>query len=981
MRSMHRIFLSAVCGLLLSGLPELCQAQDAVAVPAGVRSRRSSPSQPGQPGQPQPGQAKPGDNAKPDDDKNKDKKPDDKKSEPGTSAVKRPAKPDEEPKPEELKLQRLGDGEVRFNFRGAPWPVVLKELADVAHLNLDWQELPGDYLNFVTTRSYKVDEARDVINRHLLARGYTMILHEEMLSVVSLKKIKELNPAVVPEVAPEQLNKLMPHEYVRTSFVLDTLIAKDLAGQLAPLISPEHGRLNAVESLNRLEAMDTVANLRQIQSYLEMEKSDVGQDRVMQEFFLKHTRASETLVQLQDLLGIKRTAEVSGAANPQMQQQMQQMMQRMQQQQQKKGGDDGASTPEEVRLIVNSRSNSIMATAPPNKMAIIMQAIKSLDVAADPADSLFNNIDRMQTYRLAATDPETLVNMLEDLGGLDIGTQLEVDKKNKAIIAKASMTDHLMIRKLIAKLDGSGRRFDVIKLRRLDAVEVAGSIKFMMGGEEEKKDNSRSRYWGYGGYGSSNQKEEKEDKFRVDADMDNNRLLLWANDIELDSVEELLVKLGEIRAPGQNRSTMRLMEAVSPEDSEKVLERLRKIWPNIAPNELILPEPIETPKSEEPAEEQKDEAAEPKTAARPIQPRLQLANFYEEKTAVKEPATGTPVEAAPADATSADAGDNQRAERPVGSRKAEAPPISIRRTHDGRLVISCDDPAALDVLEDLMVDIAPPPKTYKVFFLKYASAYWVSFNLEDFFKEEDDDDKQRRPYWYSWYDNDNNSKDETRSLSKRKKLKFIVDTDTNSIMVRGGDSSQWNTVEELIKLYDKALPPNSRNVRHVQIFKLKHNSAKDVSEAIKDVYRDLLSANDKALENQPKKQTNIRYADYFGDDDKDELSQGRFKGDLSIGVDPKTNTLIVSATEAILHNVGVMIKELENSAAPLESNMQVVKLKPGMDSAAIHENLSKLLNPRPSEDEKQRQEAEKQKEMQRKQQQQQQDAAAASFLN
>jgi len=976
MRSMHRIFLSAVCGLLLSGLPELCHAQDAVAVPSGVRVQRATPSQPGKPGQPQPGQAKPGDKSKPGDDKNKDKKPDDKKAEPGTSAVKRPSKPEEEPKPEDLKLQRLGDGEVRFNFRGAPWPVVLKELASVAHLNLDWQELPGDYLNFVTTRSYKIDEARDVINRHLLARGYSMILHDEMLSVVSLKKIKELNPAVVPEVTPEQLGKLMPHEYVRTSFVLDTLIAKELEEQLKPLISPEHGRLNAVASLNRLEAMDTVANLRQIQKYLEMEKSDIGQDRVMQEFFLKHTRASETLVQLQDLLGIKRTAEVSGAANPQMQQQMQQMMQRMQQQQQqKKGGAAGAAPPQEVRLIVNSRSNSIMATAPPNKMAIISQAIKSLDVGVEPSKSLFHSIDRMQTYRLAAIDPETLVKMLEDLGGLEIGTQLEVDKKNKAIIAKASMTDHLMIRKLITKLDGSGRRFDVIKLRRLDAVDVAGSIKFMMGGEEEKKDNKRSRYGWYGSYGSSNQKEEKEDKFRVDADMDNNRLLLWANDIELDSVEGLLVKLGEIRAPGQNRNKVRLLEAVSPEDSEKVLERLRKIWPNIAPNELILPEPVETPEKDDPAEEQKDAKAEPKTAARSNLPRLQLANFYEEKAAAKEPAAETPV-----DAGSADTANNQQAERPAGSRKADAPPISIRRTHDGRLVISCDDPAALDVLEDLMADIAPPPKTYKVFFLKYASAFWVSMNLEDFFKEEDDDDKQRRPYWYYDYGSED-KKDETRSLSKRKKLKFIVDTDTNSIMVRGGDSSQWRTVEELIEMYDKALPPNSRNVRHVRIFKLRHNSAKDVSQAIKDVYRDLLSANDKALENQPKKQTNIRYADMYSDDDKDELSQGRFKGDLSIGVDPKTNTLIVSATEAILHNVGLMVDELEASAAPLEASMQVVKLRPGMDSAAIHENLSKLLNPRPSDDEKQRQEAEKQKQMQRKQQQQQQDAAAAALLN
>ena len=199
----------------------------------------------------------------------------------------------------------------------------------------------------------------------------------------------------MPEVKPEQLAKLMPHEYVRTSFVLETLIAKDLEEQLKPLISPEHGRLNAVASLNRLEAMDTVANLRQIQKYLEMENSEVGHDRVMQEFFLKHTRAAETLAQLEKLLGIKSAPDVSGAANPQMMQQMQQMMQQMQRsQQQQKGGAAGAAQPEEVRLIVNARSNSIMATAPPNKMAVIDQAIKSLDVPADPSESLFHNIDR-----------------------------------------------------------------------------------------------------------------------------------------------------------------------------------------------------------------------------------------------------------------------------------------------------------------------------------------------------------------------------------------------------------------------------------------------------------------------------------------------------------------------------------------------------------------------------------------------------------
>ncbi len=110
------------------------------------------------------------------------------------------------------------------------------------------------------------------------------------------------------------------------------------------------------------------------------------------------------------------------------------------------------------------------------------------------------------------------------------------------------------------------------------------------------------------------------------------------------------------------------------------------------------------------------------------------------------------------------------------------------------------------------------------------------------------------------------------------------------------------------------------------------------------------------------------------------MSQGRFKGDLSIGVEPKTNTLIVSATEAILHNVGMMIDELEKSASPLESNVQVVKLKPGMDPASIHDNLAKLLSPRPPTDDKQKQEAEKQKQLQ-KQQQQQQEAAARAVLD
>ncbi len=61
---------------------------------------------------------------------------------------------------------------------------MLEWLADISGMSLDWQELPGDYLNLTTQRSYTVAEVRDLINRHLLARGFTLLAPGRVLTVV-----------------------------------------------------------------------------------------------------------------------------------------------------------------------------------------------------------------------------------------------------------------------------------------------------------------------------------------------------------------------------------------------------------------------------------------------------------------------------------------------------------------------------------------------------------------------------------------------------------------------------------------------------------------------------------------------------------------------------------------------------------------------------------------------------------------------------
>ena len=522
----------------------------------------------------------------------------------GPPVIKRPEKPPVPPSPQELDAVPDKDGRIRFGFRGQPWPEVLDWLARISRMSLDWQELPGDYLNLTTQRSYTVEEARDLINWHLLARGFTLLENGELLTVSSIAKI---DPGMIPRVALEELDQRRPHEYVKVSFELDWLMAEAAAEELKPMLSP-NGKLTPLKTTNRLEAMDAVENLRQICAVLKQEQSLSGQERLVREFVLQHARASDVLTQLETLLGSAKKPAMPVPMNPQQMEMMQQQARMMaeQQQQQMQMQQRGARPPspaakrdEEVNLVVNLRRNSILANAPPDKMAIIEQAIKAIAVPRDRRDSLITNPNRMQVYRLHALDPQPLVKTLQEIGELDPSTRLEADSKNRAIIAYASLADHVVLRQLIDRLDGSERKFEVIRLRRLAADYVAGSIEFMMAGQKEQEE--RPRYF-FDYYSPRRNEEQPQDKFRVDADVENNRLLLWANEVEIQEVMNLLVKLGELPPEGGRPSTFRVLDPVPEEEAGELFERIRKAWPSLAPNPLNVPQESKAEERDKPPE-------------------------------------------------------------------------------------------------------------------------------------------------------------------------------------------------------------------------------------------------------------------------------------------------------------------------------------------------------------------------------------------
>jgi type II secretory pathway component GspD/PulD (secretin) len=778
-----------------------------------------------------------------------------------------------------------------------------------------------------------------------------------MLQVV---KTAGINVSLVPKVPPEALSSLPSNRFVRTSFELDSLVAKDVVTEFKPLIS-SNGLLNALDATNRLEAMDSAANLLEVYRILQDEQSDTAQSGLAREFILEYVRANEAYELLVSFLKVEtKTSSSSRRPSPEemaMQQQQIQMQMQMQQQ----AGKIPQPAKVEINIVANTRRNSIIANAPPNKMATIAAFIKRLDVPNDTTASLQRLETRMRVYRLVSLDPKQLVNSMIAMDALEPSTRLDVDEKNKSIIAYASLSDQMLIQQTIQRLDGSARDFEVIQLRRLKAEDVAGTIKFLMGKEESKDDRSRRSYMYYDPW-SANNKSESPDSFRVGANTQDNQLLLWANDVEIKEVTQLLKKLGEIPSESVKRSKFRVIDANRSAETKEYLERLKEAWSKISPVPLSLPDEKEFEKTED------DLPQKPtleKDSKQPDQNPKAKANTIPDVTSNSRTSPDSnptipsgvlfaftpqiaPQNAGPSNPNQEES-ENSSPVAPSRSRSSnpshQDPNRSIQISFDesGNLVLSGEDLDALDRLEQWMLANAPPQRGYEVFYIQNTRPSWIELNLKDYFKDDEKGgDDSSSPF--SWiFGMESGRRDKTDpQLGKKRKLKFISDLDTRSLIVIGADEKQLKTISSLIKLWDVPEKTNRQKLRFTKLVRIEHSRAESIVEAIKDAYRDLLSTNDKAFAKKGEGNKESKHEETTnGVSDSGGMSFS-FTGRLSLGIDRVTNSVIVSAEgEDLLKLVMDMIKELDDAAKPTGA-VQMVQLG-GTNSEVMERALKALV--------------------------------------
>ncbi len=915
---------------------------------------------------------------------------------PAVGSVKRSDRPQLEADPEEFKARAGEDGTIEFQFKGQPWPELLEWLAEVSSMSLDWQELPDDTLNISTQRPYTLAEARDLFNRHLLMRGYTLLEFEGMLQVA---KVEGINPALVPRVAVSALETLPPNRFVRTTFLLRTLLAEAMLEELKVLLS-KNGKLTALSSTNRIEAMDSASNLLELHRLLNDEQSAEVQNNLAREFTLTWVRAETVKEQLEIFLG-QRSVPSGNLTPEQLQQIIQQQHELAVQELAARAAAEQAAiaaqaagqtvTPPAparssvISIYANTRRNCLLVNALPDKMAVIEIFIKRVDVPPDDA-SIDSLTSRIRVYRLASLDPQKFIDALRELDALEPTTKLQVDKPNKAVIVTASLFDHMVIQQLKDRLDGSARQFDVIPLRKHSAADVAGTIRTMMGLDEKEDSNSNRRYYWW----DEGQEEEKStDKFRVGANVKDNQVLIWANDFERGEVNKLLDKLGEL--PGEqtrNNSRIRTIDASRGPETLEYLQRIQAMWEQGEATPLILPSadefnteperpsgdaspdqppdtgtgsdasrpgPLVTPEENDtvtPAKSAASKAAGPRIGMLEQASRAGHSAASKTSPAISfvagpnpDAGSGLTASAGQQEPVSAPAPRMDELDVPAGGARErdgsdDKDAVRIGFDSRGNLVLFSDNLAALDRLERMMAEFKPPRREFEIFHVEHADALWISGKLGTYFRNREPPKSQNNAF-FSWYFDDMSPQQDTKpenSLDNRPPLKFLADIDTKSIIVQGADDADLETIGQLIDLWDVPEPRKETNVRRTQLIKIRYTKADLLVATVKEVYRDLLSATDSSFQTPPS-----------GEGDKKDSADApppprpfSFSGNISLGVDQVTNTIIVSATgsqsEAILKMVSGLIDQLDQAARPTGVT-EVVRVDLGQRG----ENLEKLL--------------------------------------
>lgn len=845
-----------------------------------------------------------------------------------------------------------------FSWRYVPWEDVLEWFAEHAGLSLVFQSMPKGTCNYVDPhREYTVAEAMDVLNSLLLMKGYTLVRRHQVLIVVNLEDPEDPIPEdFVTTVLLEELDQRGEYELVAVHFQLEKVTTEEAEQEIQKLIGPT-GSISAFPMARQLKITETGGRLRTIRKVIErMEGTDAASTEAPQAFPLEFVSAEQALPVLRQLLGVSE--------------------------------EENATSDGSLRFAADPLGTRILATGQPDKLEQVAKILETINVpgAGDLATEGVQQALQVEVYPVAPADPETARKVMETLlEGLP-GVRLSTDPKTGNLIVRGPLDVHATVQATLEQLRSEANRIEVIPLRTLDPEAAVVAITNLFGGE-----------------GST---------LKVDADPTMRRLIVVATDREIEQIRAWLVKMGETGtaeyAPA-SRGNVRMLP-VTGRAARSALERLQQIWPAIRPNTTIRvvtpsavvpelrritpaappsfdqpllderfgPRSPAAPALEEPPAKRLDAAApadEPPPVSEPPPPLAEKAPPPEASPAETRIPEGQTTAAAPAasgwarvllasqtveaDSDTEDRDPKEPPPEPDSPNLPPEPPAIIVAAGPGGIMIASQDTEALDALENLLntlISGAMSDADVTVFYLKYAQASVVAGTLSQIlatgstFTRSGPGGPSRTPQG-----SDSGVPDSLLSLGSSiapsGPVQINSDERLNALLVQG-NPADIDRIERLLMILDQPESPEEVMIQprpqRIQVF---YMPAEEVAEIVQDLYQDrMITGSGRSRGGFDPRQMMEMMAQARGGPG----SSGR-RGTtsqqtqrLSIAVDARTNSLIVSAPDSLYREVEQLVRELDQAAADEpDQTIQIVKLdrmKPELAQQAIQTVLGESVS-------------------------------------
>ncbi|MFN3152368.1 secretin N-terminal domain-containing protein [Bremerella sp.] len=811
-------------------------------------------------------------------------------------------------------VQPPGDGSMKFSFRYQPWGDVLDWFAEQSDLSLVMDSPPPGTFNYTDGKPYTPSEAIDLLNSILLTKGYTLVRREKMLIVVNLED--GIPPNLVTTVSMDELDNRGEYELVSCLFDLKKMTAEEAEAEITKLIGPQ-GAVVALTHSQQVFVTETAGRLRTIRDMIQAVENPFGSDVTVVD--TKNLMAEEILAVVRQLMGMEAGSNTAT---------------------------DGS-----IRLATDTLGTKIFLTGKKDTVEKVQKLITQVDVpggglGSSPADQL-----QLEVYPLGTLDPATTLQVMQTLLAGNPDVRLAIDENTGNLIALARGGEHATVKATLSQMQRDSKQVEVIQLMVVDPQMAVLSINKLFGATGEKPNPNAPL---------------------IDADPLTSQLLVRGTADQVSQIKDLLMKMGEdpeaALAMRAERGNIRSIP-LSGTAAERVLDELEMLWPTVSTSRIRVVRPSSTPAvrgfdpNAPPTESPATTGSSSNDEARNTPPGLdseasvkRSSKFhyvaYEEDTAPAAPSKQVPV------ITTAQAPVTSRIQPAPEASGADKPGEIVVMMGPSGLVIASDDQEALDKLEALIETLSARYSSsaeYSVYYLRYVKADVASQMLQSILTgvtpSDDGGGSLMGDIASEMLGGGGGlmgslmglgSSSSSTSLSGSS-LSIIPDMRLNALVVQAS-VQDLDKIDQLLKIMDQPHSPEQVETKRTpRMIPVLFTSAQDIASIVQTVYADrIASTGGGQQQRQPSPEDFIRAL--RGGRGGREGGGGGVQSEpekMTIGVDTRSNSLVVSAPDPLFEEVKSLVEELDQAGDDTNQTMQVVKVR-SSNPETIQKALSSL---------------------------------------